>query len=114
MIFHDEKSGRGVNLGWACSGKHDAGSGKTTLYMSAGQANAPKYFGAEEGGRELWQMVKEMDGVLVVGQRALFMNQVVDWRIEQATSLLKVFTVNTVEVFGAQEQGAVLKGLIGE
>jgi hypothetical protein len=110
MVFHDEKSMRGVNLAWACSAKHDAGISKTTLYMSAGQANSPRYFGADEGGAELWDLIRDVEGVLLVGNRALFTNQVVDWRMEDHK--LKVFTVNSTEIFSSkQEIDQVLSGL---
>lgn len=102
---------KGVNLAQMCSAKHDA-DGRTVVYMAAGVANSGKFFNAEEGGQALWEQIVGLPGVITVGQRALRLENVVDWKMDGDE--LRVFTVNTVEVFKGDVVQPVWAALVGE
>lgn len=104
--------GKGINTAQVCAAKWDAAKGRVSAYMAAGKANEARFFGREESGEELWGMLKQLPHMIVVGERVINRNLVVDWRVEG--DKLKVFTTNTVEVFEGKDAEAFVNGAFGE
>lgn len=104
--------GKGINTAQVCAAKWDAAKGRVSAYMAAGKANEARFFGNEESGADLWEMLQQLPQMIVVGARVINRNLVVDWRVEG--DKLKVFTTNTVEVFEGKDKEAFIDGMFKE